>query len=93
MQIISRASQESATTKLYRAGATQVVSPFEAGAAAKMKQFMVNTKAAELIDWFSAGGVDFELSEYNVDAQSPYLNKALKDIDLIPRGGQSRHAT
>ena len=51
-----------------------------------MKQFMVNTKAAELVDWFSAGGVDFELSEYNVDAQSPYLNKALKDIDLIPRG-------
>lgn len=85
MQIISRASQESATTKLYRAGATQVVSPFKAGAA-KMKQFMVNTKAAELVDWFSAGGVDFELSEYNVDAQSPYLNKALKDIDLIPRG-------
>ena len=71
IQIISRASQESATTKLYRAGATQVVSPFKAGAA-KMKQFMVNPKAAELVDWFSAGGVDFELSEYNIDTDSPY---------------------
>ena len=85
MQIISRASQESATTKLYRAGATQVVSPFKAGAA-KMKQFMVNPKASELVDWFSAGGVDFELSEYKLEDNSPYLNKALKDIDLIPRG-------
>ena len=94
MQIISRASQESATTKLYRAGATQVVSPFKAGAA-KMQQFMVNPKASELVDWFSAGGVDFELSEFKIENNSRYLNRALKDVDLIQNGiiaVASRHA-
>ena len=82
MQIISRASQESATTKLYRAGATQVVSPFKAGAA-KMKQFMVNTKAAEL-DWFSAGGVDRAISI--MWTPNRLIGPKPKDIDLIPRG-------
>ena len=60
--------------------ATQGCQSFQSRKAAKMKQFMVNRKAAELVDWFSAGGVDFELSEYNVDSESPYKNKALKDI-------------
>ena len=75
--------QESLATKLYRA--EQLRLSVLSKQVAKTKQFMVNRKAAELVDWFS-GGVDFELSEYNVDSESPYKNKALKDIDLIPRG-------
>ncbi len=80
LTIIARAEQPSTESKLLRAGATRVVCPQQIGAN-RIASVLLRPNVADFID-MAHRGVDLEMSEYNVSADSMLCGKTLRDVPL-----------
>lgn len=85
VQIIARASEEDAITKIQRAGASRVVSPFSSGAV-KMARFMLNPSLEDFIEVADTRNNDLELVDVQVLPESRYVGRTLAETDLRARG-------
>ena len=83
IQIIARASDESAIQKIERAGANRVVSPYSTGAT-KIARFMINPKVDDFME--IAGQSGFEMADIKISENNPYLGKKLLETDLRDLG-------
>lgn len=81
LTIIARASSDSATVKLKRAGATRTVSPYSTGAV-KIAQLLVHPELEDFIEIFTDRTTDVDLSVIHIDASSPLKGLSLKELNL-----------
>ena len=79
LKIIARASEEEATSKLLRAGASQVLSPyFFVGS--RIAQLLLRPNVLDFIDAaFGTERLDVEIGEVHIDAKSGLVGKRLGD--------------
>lgn len=79
LKIIARASEEEATSKLLRAGASQVLSPyFFVGS--RIAQLLLRPNVLDFIDAaFGTERLDVEIGEVRIEAKSPLVGKTLGD--------------
>lgn len=80
LNIAARAEQPSSQPKLERAGANQVICPAVIGAM-RVANVMVRPSVADFIE-ITARGVEFEVDEYVVSADSPLADQSLKEANL-----------
>jgi voltage-gated potassium channel len=85
LEIIARASQDSAAEKIKRAGANRVVSPYSTGAE-KIARFMLNPSVEDFLEIADNRGQDLELADIQIGANSPYIGKQLHETDLRTLG-------
>lgn len=85
LQIVARASDSSAATKLQKAGATRVISPISSGAV-KMARLMISPSIEDFLEITDDSGGDLEIVEVQISENSPYLGKKLAETDLRTRG-------
>jgi len=87
LQIIARASEEEATSKLLRAGATQVISPyFFVGR--RIAQLFLRPNVLDFIDTaFGTERLDIEIGEVRVAAQSSLAGRKLADSMIREQAG------
>lgn len=87
LQIIARASEEEATSKLLRAGATQVISPyFFVGR--RIAQLFLRPNVLDFIDTaFGTERLDIEIGEVRVPGQSSLAGRKLADSMIREQAG------
>ncbi|HEY3966791.1 MAG TPA: potassium channel protein [Planctomycetaceae bacterium] len=85
LDIIARATDESASLKLERAGANRVVSPYSTGAQ-KIARFMLNPNIEDFLEIADHKGKDLELADVQISARSPYVGKKLMDTNMRDEG-------
>ena len=85
LDIIARATEESATLKLERAGANRVVSPYSTGAQ-KIARFMLNPNIEDFLEIADHKGQDLELADVQISDRSPYVGKKLMDTNMREEG-------
>ncbi|HTI49705.1 MAG TPA: potassium channel protein [Planctomycetaceae bacterium] len=85
LEIIARASGDSAAVKIERAGANRVVSPYSTGAE-KIARFMLNPSIEDFLEIADGHGQDLELADVQITADSPYAGKRLHETDLRELG-------
>ena len=87
LQIIARASEEEATPKLLRAGATQVISPyFFVGR--RIAQLFLRPNVLDFIDTaFGTERLDVEIGEVKIPPQSALHGKKLADSVIRQQAG------
>ncbi|MGQ0635140.1 MAG: potassium channel family protein [Planctomycetaceae bacterium] len=86
LEIIARASHESAAQKIERAGANRVVSPYSTGAQ-KIARFMLNPNIEDFLEIADhKGRQDLELADVQIAEGSPYVGKKLHETDLRELG-------
>lgn len=85
LQIISRASDEKAVSKMQRAGADRVISPFNS-AGTKMARMMLHPSIEDFIEIADDSGNDLELADVQIDESSPYIDCRLAETDMAERG-------
>lgn len=85
VRIVARAHDERSASKLKKAGANRVVSPYESGAA-KMGQLLTNPRLNEFVEIIADQNISFDLVGVPVSAESPWAGKALLDTDFRARG-------
>lgn len=90
MKIVSRASQESSSSKLKIAGADNVIMPDKLGGD-HMASLLVSPDLIEFVDKLTIDGdCSTNLKEISVnDLPSSYINKTIKDIDIRRKTGCS----
>jgi voltage-gated potassium channel len=85
LEIVARASDDSAEQKLTRAGANRVVSPYSTGAT-KMARFMINPNIEDFLEIADNRGQELELADVQINPDSPYVGKRLADTPLRELG-------
>lgn len=80
LKIISRAEQLSTQSKLTRAGASRVVCPQVIGAT-KIANMLTRPTVVDFVD-SADKGVDLEMDEYRIGADSPLVGKSLRDSGI-----------
>jgi len=86
LKIIARASEEEATSKLLRAGASQVLSPYHF-IGHRIAQLLLRPNVLDFVDAaFGRERLDFEIGEVKIAAASSLIGKNLAD-PAIPRQG------
>ncbi|MGA2510738.1 MAG: potassium channel protein [Candidatus Acidiferrales bacterium] len=84
LKIIARASEEEATSKLLRAGASQVLSPYHF-IGHRIAQLLLRPNVLDFVDAaFGRERLDFEIGEVQIAAASSLVGKTLAD-PAIPR--------
>jgi len=84
LKIIARASEEEATSKLLRAGASQVLSPYNF-IGHRIAQLLLRPNVLDFVDAaFGRERLDFEIGEVRITATSSLVGKNLSD-PAIPR--------
>jgi voltage-gated potassium channel len=84
LKIIARASEEEATSKLLRAGASQVLSPYNF-IGHRIAQLLLRPNVLDFVDAaFGRERLDFEIGEVRIAAASSLVGKNLAD-PAIPR--------
>ena len=87
LKIIARASEEQATSKLLRAGASQVLSPyyFVGSGIAKL---LLRPNVLDFVDAaFGTGGLDVEIGEVRIETKSSLVGKSLGDAAIRQQSG------
>ncbi len=85
LQIIARASDDKAATKLQQAGANRVVSPFTT-AATKMARFMLSPNMEDFLEIADQKGRDLEMAEVQVSPSCSLVGKKLMETNLRELG-------
>jgi voltage-gated potassium channel len=80
LTIVARAEQTSAEPKLRRAGASRVICPTVIGAA-RVANMIIRPNVADFVE-VTARGVELEMDEYRVAADSPLKGKTLRESEL-----------
>lgn len=87
LKIIARASEEEATSKLLRAGASQVLSPYYF-VGHRIAQLFLRPNVLDFIDTaFGTERLDIEIGEVRVLAHSPLIGKTLADAAIRQQAG------
>lgn len=85
LQIVARAGDDRATQKMMQAGATRVINPLSSGAI-RMARFMLSPSIENFVEVAESEGVDWEIADVHVPADSPMVDQKLKDT-LIREAG------
>lgn len=87
VRILARAEQPSTQKKLLQAGADQVVSPASIGAH-RVVIMLLNPEALQITELLSKTmGVPFEVEELEIDPDSPFAGRSLRDADIGRKTG------
>lgn len=87
LKIIARASEEEATSKLFRAGASQVLSPYYF-VGHRIAQLFLRPNVLDFIDTaFGTERLDIEIGEVRVLDNSPLVGKTLADSAIRQQAG------
>ncbi|MBZ5695781.1 MAG: potassium channel protein [Acidobacteriia bacterium] len=87
LQIIARASEEEATSKLLRAGASRVLSPYHF-IGHRMVQLLLHPNVLDFVDAaFGRERLDFEIGEVKIDGKSGLVGKKLADSAIPKQAG------
>jgi voltage-gated potassium channel len=85
LKIIARASEEEAISKLLRAGASQVLSPYYF-VGSRIAQLLLRPNVLDFIDTaFGTDRLDVEIGEVRIEANSPLVGKTLGDSAVRQR--------
>ena len=88
--ILARASEDDAESKLLRAGATAVISPYTF-AGQRMARMLTRPNVQTFIDLalssLNEGGLDLQIEEIQVSDGSPILGSSLAEVDIRKRLG------
>jgi len=83
--ILARAFAEESIVKLYHAGATKVINPFE-NAGARIAHAMMHPVAEEFVETFATErGIKISIEEVVVQASSPIVGKTLRETEIRSR--------
>lgn len=77
--IVARAAQEQSADRLYRAGATRVVSPY-VSSGRRMAQLAVRPNVVEFFDIGRAGQQDIRLEELAIPDDSPVAGRTVQEV-------------
>jgi len=87
LKILARASEEEATSKLLRAGATEVLSPYHF-IGHRMAQLLLRPNVLDFVDAaFGRERLDFEIGEVNISGKSNLVGKKLGDSEIPRQAG------
>ncbi|MFQ5817249.1 MAG: potassium channel family protein [Terriglobia bacterium] len=87
LKIIARASEEEATPKLLRAGASQVISPYHF-VGHRIVQLLLRPNVLDFIDTaFGTERLDIAIEEVRVQDRSPLVGKTLADSPIRQQTG------
>ena len=87
LKILARASEEEATSKLLRAGASQVLSPYHF-IGHRMAQLLLRPNVLDFVDAaFGRERLDFEIGEVNISATSRLVGKKLGESEIPRQAG------
>jgi len=87
LKILARASEEEATSKLLRAGASQVLSPYHF-IGHRMAQLLLRPHVLDFVDAaFGRERLDFEIGEVHVAGTSRLVGKKLGDSEIPRQSG------
>ena len=87
LKIIARASEEEATSKLFRAGASEVLSPYHF-VGHRIAQLFLRPNVLDFIDTaFGTERLDIEIGEVPVLGHSPLVGKTLADSAIRQQAG------
>lgn len=87
LRIVARAAEETARGKMLRAGAQVVFSPY-VFTGFRLAQALLRPQVSSFLDIAAAydgSHVDLEIEEYRVEADAPYVNKAVADTELTKK--------
>lgn len=79
LQIVARAAEEQSADRLYRAGATNVVSPYVTSGR-RMAHLALRPHVVEFFDIGRAGGEDVRLEELVISADSPLQGRTVEEV-------------
>lgn len=85
LQIVCRAADDASITKMEKAGADRVISPYRAGAI-KLARLLTNPKLDDFMELLPATAGGLDLGEIRVSADSPYAGRTLSETDFRSRG-------
>jgi len=77
--IVARAAQEQSADRLYRAGATRVVSPY-VSSGRRMAQLAVRPNVVEFFDIGRTGQQDIRLEELAIPDDSPIAGRTIREV-------------
>jgi len=87
LRILARASEEEATSKLLRAGATEVLSPYHF-IGHRMAQLLLRPNVLDFVDAaFGRERLDFEIGEVKIAEKSNLVGKKLGDSEIPRQAG------
>ena len=87
LKILARASEEEATSKLLRAGATEVLSPYHF-IGHRMAQLLLRPNVLDFVDAaFGRERLDFEIGEVSISGKSNLVGKKLGDSEIPRQAG------
>jgi len=87
IKILARASEEEATSKLLRAGASQVLSPYHF-VGHRMAQLLLRPNVLDFVDAaFGRERLDFEIGEVSISATSCLVGKKLGESEIPRQAG------
>lgn len=87
LKILARASEEEATSKLLRAGASQVLSPYHF-IGHRMAQLLLRPNVLDFVDAaFGRERLDFEIGEVSISGTSNLVGKKLGDSEIPRQAG------
>jgi len=87
LKILARASEEEATSKLLRAGASEVLSPYHF-IGHRMVQLLLRPNVLDFVDAaFGRERLDFEIGEVKIAANSDLVGKKLADSEIPRQAG------
>jgi voltage-gated potassium channel len=81
LHIVSRAVEEQAEPKMIRAGANRVISPILIGSH-RMAQALMKPAVADFMDSIAAETLDVGFEQVEVEPQSVYVGKKLRDTNI-----------
>jgi voltage-gated potassium channel len=84
LTIVSRAGETGSEQKLRRAGANEVISPYELGGQ-RMAQTILRPTVVDFMDVALGEGIDLSLEEIPVGGKSDIIGKPLKDSGIRQR--------
>jgi voltage-gated potassium channel len=85
LQIVARASNDQASEKMLRAGATRVINPLSTGAI-RMARFMLSPSIENFVEVADSEGIDWEVAEVQVSENSPLVGRRLSETNLRESG-------
>ena len=85
LQIIARASDDRASQKMTQAGATRVMNPLSSGAI-RMARFMLSPSIENFVEVAESEGVDWEIADVQVPAESALVGLRLSETGLRDSG-------
>jgi len=86
LQLSARIAEESSEVKMRRAGADFVFAPYNS-TGHRMAQALLKPHVLQFLDFTTQKGVDMEIEQVRVTAQSAFAGRTLADVDIRHKSG------